>query len=198
MRRILEGEAVKKVAVVWSSPNEGGLTASAKDQFIKGLSEAGAEVNEIHLNSRKLEHCRACGNGWGSCNKTGNCVIKDDFSDIYETLKEADGIVWISAVYWSDMTEAFKAFFDRLRRCDATKNHALSEKRCILMACAGGTGRGSLECLLQLERGLTHMGMRVYDRISVVRYNQEYLVPNLEKAGRTYARTLETGFDMYY
>lgn len=65
----------------------------------------------------------------------------------------------------------FKAFFDRLRRCDATQNHFLSEKRCVLMACAGGTGRGTLECLQQLERGLTHMGMRVYDRISVVRYN---------------------------
>ena len=49
-----------------------------------------------------------------------------------------------------------------------------------------------------MERGLTHMGMRVYDRISVVRYNKEYLLPALEKAGETYAKTLETGFDMYY
>lgn len=96
------------------------------------------------------------------------------------------------------MTECFKAFFDRLRRCDATKNHALANKRCILMACAGGTGRGTLECLQQLERGLTHMGMRVYDRIPVVRYNKDYILPMLENAGVTYAKTLETGFDMYY
>ena len=96
------------------------------------------------------------------------------------------------------MTECFKAFFDRLRICDATKNHALSNKRCILMACAGGTGRGTLECLQQLERGLTHMGMRVYDRIPVVRYNKDYILPMLENAGVTYAKTLETGFDMYY
>ena len=66
------------------------------------------------------------------------------------------------------------------------------------MACAGGTGRGSLECLLQLERGLSHMGMRVYDRISVVRYNKDYILPALELAGETYANTLETGFIMYY
>ncbi len=68
----------------------------------------------------------------------------------------------------------------------------------LLMACAGGTGRGSQECLLQFERGLTHMGMRVYDRISVVRYNKDYILPALEQAGETYAKTLETGFDMYY
>ena len=189
---------MKKAAVLWSSPNVDGLTASAKDNFIKGLAGAGAEVEEIHLNRKKIDHCRACGNGWGTCNKAGKCVIRDDFSDIYKTLIEADGIVWISAVYWSDMTECFKAFFDRLRRCEASYNHSLKDKRCVLIACAGGTGRGTLDCMQQLEKGLTHMGMRVYDRISVVRYNKDYILPALVSAGETYANVLETGFDMYY
>lgn len=189
---------MSKVVVIWSSPNVDGLTASAKEQFIKGLTNAGAKTEEIHLNNRKLEHCRACGNGWGTCNKNGTCLIQDDFNDIYKSLSDADGIVWVSAVYWSDMTECFKAFFDRLRRCDATKNHFLAEKRCILIACAGGTGRGTTECLQQLERGLTHMGMRVYDRISVVRYNKDYILPALENAGEAYVKALENGFDMYY
>ena len=189
---------MKKVAIVWSSPNTDGLTASAKEQMAKGLEETGVQVEKIHLNRRKLEHCRACGNGWGTCNKLGSCVIGDDFAEIYRTLKEADGIVWISAVYWSDMTECFKAFFDRLRRCDATRNHFLTEKRCVLIACAGGTGRGTLECLTQMERGLTHMGMRAYDRIPVVRYNRDYILPALYEAGKVYAERLENGFDMYY
>ena len=189
---------MKKVAVLWSSPNTDGLTASAKDQLIRGLEASEVQVEEIHLNRRKLEHCRACGNGWGSCRTEGKCVIQDDFSEIYRTLQDADGIVFVSAVYWSDMTECFKAFFDRLRRCDAIHNHSLSEKRCVLAACAGGTGRGTLECLSQLERGLTHMGMRVYDRISVVRYNKAYILPALFDAGKTYANRLEQGFDMYY
>ena len=66
---------MKKVAVIWSSPNKDGLTASAKDRFIMGLASAGAEVEEIHLNSKKLEHCMACGNGWGSCNKIGRAHV---------------------------------------------------------------------------------------------------------------------------
>ncbi len=189
---------MKKVAVVWSSPNREGLTASAKDRIVCGMRDSGAEILEIHLNQKKLEHCRACGNGWGTCRQKGSCVIPDDFEEIYETLRNADGIVWISAVYWSDMTECMKAFFDRLRRCDAVKNHDLAEKRCVLVACAGGTGRGTLECLTQLERGLTHMGMRAYDRIPVVRYNRDYILPALYEAGKIYAERLETGFDMYY
>ncbi len=189
---------MKKVTVVWSSPNTDGLTASAKDRVIRGLREAGVQTEEIQLNSRKLEHCRACGNGWGTCNKNGTCVIPDDFEEICQTLRESDGIVWISAVYWSETTECFKAFFDRLRRCDATRNRSLAEKRCLLVACAGGTGRGTLDCLQQMERGLTHMGMRAYDRISVGRYNQGYILPALEEAGKIYAERLETGFDLYY
>ncbi|MCR5103227.1 MAG: NAD(P)H-dependent oxidoreductase [Eubacterium sp.] len=149
---------MKKVVVLWSSPNTDGLTASAKNSYIKGLKDSGAEIEEIHLNRKNIEHCKACGNGWGTCSKTGNCAIQDDFNEIYRTLAEADGIVWISAVYWSDMTE----------------------------------------CLTQLERGLTHMGMRVYDRIPVVRYNKDYILPALEKAGETYMDALENGFDMYY
>ena len=52
---------MSKVAVIWSSPNNEGLTASAKDRVIKGLTEAGAEVEEIQLNKKHVEHCRACG-----------------------------------------------------------------------------------------------------------------------------------------
>ena len=37
-----------------------------------------------------------------------------------------------------------------------------------------------------------------YDRIPVVRYNKDYILPALEKAGETYACVLETGFNMYY
>jgi hypothetical protein len=34
------------------------------------------------------------------------------------------------------------------------------------------------------------MSMRVYDRISVVRYNKDYNLPALESAGKTYVQFL--------
>ncbi len=187
-----------KVLVLWSSPNVEGLTASAKNQVIEGLKSEGAEIEEIQLNRKKVNHCVACGNGWGTCNKTGECALQDDFSEIYQKMTEADGIVFVSAVYWSSMTEAFKAFIDRLRRCEATHNHFLAEKRCLLVACAGGTGRGTLECLQDMEMALTHMGMRAYDRIPVVRFNQDYMLPALAGAGKQYVNCLKNGFNMYY
>lgn len=187
-----------KTVVLWSSPNREGLTASAKNRVMEGLRKAGAEVDEIHLNRMHIKNCQACANGWGTCNKTGSCVLKDDFAAVYEKLAAADGLVLISAVYWSGMTECMKAFIDRLRRCEAAHNHFLAEKRCLLIACAGGTGRGTLECLRDMELALTHMNMRAYDRLPVVRFNRDYMLPTLEKAGELYVDRLENGFDMYY
>ncbi|QAT43790.1 flavodoxin family protein [Aminipila luticellarii] len=186
------------ITVVWSSPNKDGLTAAAKDRVITGILSAGYEAEEIHLNQMKMEHCRACGNGWGICRTKGQCIIKDDFAAVYEKLVQADGIVFVSAVYWHDITECMKAFLDRLRRCETARNGFLKDKRCLLIACAGGTGLGAVECLHNLEETLKHMNMRAYDRLTVIRYNKGYMLPTLEKAGETYAARLEDGFDMQY
>ena len=35
---------MRKVSVVWSSPNPDGLTASSKNQFVRGLEESGVEI----------------------------------------------------------------------------------------------------------------------------------------------------------
>ena len=122
-----------KTADVWSSPNLDGLIASSKNNYITGLKRTGAEIEEIHLNSQHIEHCKACGNGLGLCYTQGRCVIKDDFEAIYQKLKIADGIVFISAVYWFDLTECMKAFLDRLRRCDAMYNG--SQRKNLLLDC---------------------------------------------------------------
>jgi len=189
---------MKKIVVIWSSPNGDGLTAQAKNRLLAGVRAAGAQAEEVPLNALRLEHCRACGNGWGTCRKDASCVIGDDFAPLYDKLAGADGIVFVTAVYFHDLTEQFKALLDRLRRCDAFTGKRLRDKRCFLTACAGGTGLGAIECLTLLEKTLGHVGMKACDRIPVTRFNRDYTLPALEKAGELYARRLETGFDYGY
>ena len=139
------------ILVVWASPNQDGLTSAAKDNILKGLSEAGGEAEALHLNKRDIRCCRACGNGWGLCRSEGRCVINDDFSEDYQRLVSAEAIVWITPVYWHDLAENLKAFLDRLRRCETRRNHFLKGKKSLLVACAGGTGREAIQCLDRLE-----------------------------------------------
>ena len=85
------------ILVVWASPNQDGLTSAAKDNILKGLSEAGGEAEALHLNKRDIRCCRACGNGWGLCRSEGRCVINDDFSEDYQRLVSAEAIVRLLA-----------------------------------------------------------------------------------------------------
>lgn len=55
-----------------------------------------------------------------------------------------------------------------------------------------------MECLHNMEEALKHMGMRAYDRVPVIRFNKDYMLPALREAGKIYAGRLVEGFDMRY
>lgn len=175
------------ILVLWASPNQDGLTAAAKDQIVKGIGQAGEEAEVLHLNSCNIKRCLACGNGWGNCRAAGQCIIPDDFESIYEKMRTAEKIVFVTPVYWHDLAESLKTFLDRLRRCETGHNHDLQEKKCLLAACAGGSGRGAVECLHNLEETLRHMGMTAVDRLPVIQFNRSYMLPALTEAGRLFA-----------
>lgn len=177
------------ILVIWASPNKEGLTAAAKNKILEGIAAAGGQAEEIQLNQRSIERCRTCGNGWGTCSANGHCVIDDDFADIYDRLVAAEGIVWVTPVYWHDLAENLKCFLDRLRRCEARHNHCLEGKRCLLVACAGGTGNGAVQCLQNLETTLGHMKMVAVDRLPVIRFSRSYMLPALAGAGEAFAKS---------
>lgn len=180
-----------KVLVIWSSPNENGLTAKAKENIVIGLTNSIEKIKTVHLNSLNLKSCLACKNGWGSCMDQGTCIIKDDFQHLYDEMITSDGIVMITPVYWHNMSENLKCFLDRLRRCETAHNHKLNQKNCMLVACAGGTGLGAVQCLFQMEDTLSHMGIKVVERLPIIRFNKNYLLPALREAGKTFAQYLQ-------
>ena len=181
----------KKIVLLWSSPNEDGLTAAAAREAAQGVLKQGAELISVHVNGLQLMHCKACANGWGLCASEGRCVQQDDFQALYDQLIGADGIILVTAVYWHDVTECMKAFLDRLRRCETAYNHALAGKSALLIACAGGSGRGATQCLCIMEDTLSHMKMTAFDRLPVTRFNRDYLLPALQGAGAAFTQSLE-------
>lgn len=175
-----------KILVIWASPNNEGLTASAKNKILEGINDANGDVDVVQLNKCNLKQCLACGNGWGKCRSKGQCIIPDDFSGIYDKMTKADGVIWVTPVYWHDLAEVLKCFLDRLRRCETGYNHYLKEKACLLVACAGGTGIGAIQCLHNLEETCNHMKMITVDRLPVIRFNQNYMLPALSIAGQSF------------
>ncbi len=181
------GDTKMKAAVFTSSPNKDGLTAACGKAAMQGIKEAGGTALHIDLNSLNIGRCSVCGNGWGTCFKEHSCQVIDDFQDTHSKIKDQDAYVIVSPVYWGEMSETAKAFFDRLRRCEAFKEmmkgkSIMHKKPVIGVAAAGGSGNGTLSCLESMERFYKQMGADVFDLIGVTRKSRAYKMETIRAA----------------
>jgi multimeric flavodoxin WrbA len=181
------------IIVFTASPNAEGLTASCGEMARQGALAGGAEVTVVCLNDYNIAACRACGAGWGECKANHECSNEDDFEKIHRSMDRAEGFVIISPVYWHEMSEVAKAFFDRLRRCEATKTEGsfLEGKPMICVAAAGGSGNGTLPCLESMERFINHVRGVKYDFISITRTSREYKLNTIKAATQSMASSLK-------
>jgi multimeric flavodoxin WrbA len=185
-----------KILVFSSSPNKDGLTAACASAVTEGIRAVGSEAEEVRLNDLKIDKCHACNNGWGTCLEEHCCQEEDDFQAVHVRLAQANGIVVVTPVYWGEMSESAKAFTDRLRRCEATREHGKSifyQKPVIAVAAAGGSGGGMITCLLSMERWIQHVQARTFDLIPVNRWSREYKLAAIQAAGQAMAGELQTG-----
>ena len=64
----------------------------------------------VELAAKVVEPCKAC---W-ACGGRGNCIHKNDcFSEVFEKMKEADGILLASPVYSANVSSNMQAVLER-------------------------------------------------------------------------------------
>ncbi len=183
-----------KVIIITGTPKSEGLCCSCVNAALEGAEKAGADCEVVKLCDYKLERCAMCGDGWGICREDHVCVFGDDgFSEIQKKMADADAYILDTPVYWWDMTEVMKAFFDRFRRCEAWKGEmgAMANKPVLLIASPGGTGNGMISCLEQMERLCHHLNAKIYDFIGVNRWNKDYKLAAISEAAASMARTVK-------
>ncbi|MDD4239352.1 MAG: flavodoxin family protein [Desulfotomaculaceae bacterium] len=164
-----------KICILSGNPKKEGLCQSVIDAAKLGVSEGGAEVDEIRLCDLELIRCKVCGNGWGPCRSENYCNYgADGFDEVKARIQMSDAIILASPVYWGEPSEAFKCFIDRLRRCEFNQTEVLRNKQVLLIASAGGTGNGLISCLEQMDRFCRHTSAIIFDYIGVNRWNSDY------------------------
>jgi len=179
-----------KVVAIQSSPNLDGLTASLARAVLKGVAAEGGETELVQLNRLELKPCIACDGGWGKCRSEGVCILEDDFQALREKIDEADALVFATPVYWHDLSESAKVFLDRLRRCETHGDFkAFASKRAIGIASAGGSGRGAVRALYNLEDYLRRLGFEIFDLVPVTRVSKDHKLGMLEHVGRRLVRS---------
>lgn len=101
-----------KVVALNGSPRKKGNTSHALQIVAAELEKEGIEVEVLQVGSQAIKGCTGC----NACfkNKNEKCIIEGDTVDAFiQKMKEADGLLLGSPVYWADMNGTMKAFLDR-------------------------------------------------------------------------------------
>jgi len=64
---------------------------------------------KITLRDKVIAQCDGC----MGCVQTGECIIQDDMQEVLQQLREADGIIWATPVYYWSMSGLTKIALDR-------------------------------------------------------------------------------------
>lgn len=99
-----------KVLGINSSAKKDGNTAILINRVFEALNNAGIETELVQLAGKVIEPCKAC---W-ACGSQRNCVHrKDSFREIFEKMKEADGVLLGSPVYSANISANMQALLER-------------------------------------------------------------------------------------
>ncbi len=108
-----------RVVVINSSPRKDGnsKTALMLKHLVKGMQDANAAVDVIHLREKTVNYCLGCSVCW--IKTPGKCVFKDDMTrEILPKFLEADLAVVATPLYNWIMNANLKAFLERLKPAD--------------------------------------------------------------------------------
>lgn len=98
-----------KVIGIVGSPRRNGNTEILTAHTLRAISEEGLDTELIPLSGQDIRPCNAC----MVCTKGQQCPIADDFWPIYLKMKEANGIILASPVYFGSATALLKALMER-------------------------------------------------------------------------------------
>lgn len=99
-----------KVLLINGSPKANGNTAFALAQMAEVFAEQGVETELIHVGNQNIRGCIGC----FSCFKNKKCVFDDLVNETAQKLRDADGIVVGSPVYYAAPNGTLISFLDRL------------------------------------------------------------------------------------
>lgn len=99
-----------KVLAINGSARKDGNTAILTNTVFEELHKAGIETEMVQLSGKTIEPCKAC----FGCGGQQNCTQQNDlFREIFEKVKQANGIILGSPVYTANISANMQTFLER-------------------------------------------------------------------------------------
>jgi len=89
----------------------GGNADILLDKALLGAKSKGAKVEKVILNKLKMAPCQEC----EKVRDDGTCIIEDDFQPLYKKVKEADGLILASPIFFGSLSAQTKIMIDRFQ-----------------------------------------------------------------------------------
>ena len=141
-----------KVLLLNGSPHAAGCTFTALSEVAGELNKQGIETEMIQVGHLNLRGCVAC----GGCSKTGQCVMNDIVNEISEKLRDSDGLVVGSPVYYAGANSTLTSALTRLFY---SHNYDLSMKvGAAVVSCRRGGASATFD---ELNKFFTISGMPI-------------------------------------
>ncbi|MGD0804824.1 MAG: flavodoxin family protein [Candidatus Bathyarchaeia archaeon] len=102
---------IKRVLIIAASPRKNGNSTILALKAAEGVKAEGGEADVVAIGNLKIAPCSAC----DSCRTKpeAGCVIRDDMQPLYQKIREAQGIIFATPIYWFSISAQMKLFIDR-------------------------------------------------------------------------------------
>jgi multimeric flavodoxin WrbA len=101
---------MKQILVIAGSPRKGANSDCLANTVSEAVRHAGAEAKQIWIRDMTFGGCVVCDSCKG---ETFGCVQKDDFTALLDTIRNCDGMVLVSPIYFEGIPGNFKNYIDR-------------------------------------------------------------------------------------
>ena len=99
-----------KIIGICGSPREGATEFLLKKALSDLEKEESFETQFITVKNKNISPCTHCND---CVESKGRCSISDDMDEIYEALRQADGIIMASPIHFGSISAQLKAVIDR-------------------------------------------------------------------------------------
>lgn len=98
-----------RITALYGSPRREGNTSVLLRKAVEGARQEGALVEEFFLRDLKISPCLEL---YG-CKESGRCVIDDDFHQVADAIRESQGVILASPIFFYTVSAHTKIFMDR-------------------------------------------------------------------------------------
>lgn len=100
-----------EIVCILGSPRSTGFSSTIAKHFGDTAEKKGASVRYYYLNKLNYKGCQGC---MACKTESEKCILKDDLSEVLDSVYKADILVLTTPVYMANVTGQLKCFIDRI------------------------------------------------------------------------------------